>query len=114
MVAISDAFHELLTTLIETKKLDKRLLRELDRDEQRSAEILLVKRGVGRSVGVREVTPTDDEARKIKRFEILKGSYLAGNNSKDVIHELRSLIIHFIGTHHLSRKEGLRALEELV
>lgn len=113
MIPISDAFHELLTNLFETKKLDKRLLKELDPEEQRSAEALLVKSGVGRGFGVKEITPTDEEAKKIKRFEIVKGSYLAGNNSKDVIHELRSLIIHFVTTGRLSRKEGLRTLVEL-
>ena len=113
MVPISDAFHELLTNLFETKKLDKRLMKELDPDEQRSAEVLLVKSGVGRGFGVKEITPTDEEARKIKRFDVVRGSYLSGNNSPDIIHELRSLIIHFVTTGHLSRKEGLRSLVEL-
>jgi hypothetical protein len=113
MIPISDAFHELLTNLFETKKLDKRLLKELDPEEQRSAESLLVKSGVGRGFGIKEITPTDEEAKKIKRFEIVKGSYLAGNNAPAVIHELRSLIIHFVTTGHLSRKEGLRTLVEL-
>lgn len=113
MIPISDAFHELLTNLFETKKLDKRLLKELDTEEQRSAEALLVKSGVGRGFGIKEITPTNEEQKKIKRFEVVKGSYLAGNNSKDVIHELRSLIIHFVTTGHLSRKEGLRTLVEL-
>lgn len=113
MIPISDAFHELLTNLFETKKLDKRLLKELDPEEQRSAEVLLVKSGVGRSFGIKEITPTDEQAKKMKRFEVVKGSYLAGNNSKEVIHELRSLIIYFVETGHLSRKEGLRSLMEL-
>lgn len=113
MIPISDAFHELLTNLFETKKLDKRLMKELDPEEQRSAEVLLVKSGVGRGFGIKEITPTNEEQKKIKRFEVVKGSYLAGNNSKDVIHELRSLIIHFVTTGHLSRKEGLRTLVEL-
>jgi hypothetical protein len=113
MIPISDAFHELLNTLIETKKLNKHLMKTLDREEQRSAEILLVKSGVGRAFGIKSVSPTDDEAQKIKRFEVVKGSYLAGNNAPAVIHELRSLIIHFIESGHLNRKEGLRTLMEL-
>jgi hypothetical protein len=113
MVPISDAFHELLTNLFEFKKLDKRLLKELDPEERRSAETLLVKSGVGRGLGLKEISPTDEEARKIKRFDVVRGSYLAGNNSLAVIHELRSLIIHFVTTGKLSRKEGLRSLVEL-
>jgi hypothetical protein len=110
---ISDSFHELLTFLFQTGKLDKRLLKELDPDERRTAETLLVKSGVGRGVGLKEVTPTDEETEKMKRFEVVKGSYLSGNNSKDVIHELRSLILHFVGSGKLSRKDGLRSLMEL-
>jgi hypothetical protein len=88
-------------------------MKELDPDERHNAETLLVKSGVGRALGLKEITPTDEEAQKIKRSEIIKGSYLAGNNSKDVIHEPRSLIIHFVTTGKLSRKEGLRSLVEL-
>ena len=110
---ISDSFHELLTFLFQTGKLDKRLLKELDPEERRTAETLLVKSGVGRGVGLKEVTPTDEETEKMKRFEVVKGSYLSGNNSKDVIHELRSLILHFVGSGKLSRKDGLRSLMEL-
>jgi hypothetical protein len=113
MIPISDAFHELLTNLFETKKLDKRLMKELDPEEQRSAEVLLVKSGVGRGFGIKEITPTNEEQKKITRFEVVKGSYLAGNNAPAVIHELRSLIIHFIESGHLNRKEGLRSLMEL-
>jgi hypothetical protein len=113
VVPISDAFTELLTTLCESKRLDKRILKDLDVDEKRMAETLVVKGGMGKQLGVSEVSPTDDDAKKIKRFEIVKGSYEAGNSSKEVIEELRGLILYFIKTHRIGRKDGLASLEAL-
>jgi hypothetical protein len=113
MRPISNSFQELLQTLFETKKVDKRILKEMDTDERQLAETIFVKSGIGKQVGINEVTPTDEEATKLARFNILKGSYNAGNSSKEVIEEMRGLILHFISTQRISRKDGLRTLETL-
>jgi hypothetical protein len=113
MRPISNSFQELLMVLFETKKVDKRILKEMNTDERQLAETILVKSGIGKQVGVNEITPSDEEAKKLARFNILKGSYNAGNSSKEVIEEMRGLIIHFISTHRISRKDGLRTLESL-
>jgi hypothetical protein len=110
-IAISDTLQEILLDLIETKKL--RGVADLDDEERRLLETLIIKAGLAHGLGVKKVHQTDEDAKKVKRFDLVKGIYEAGNNSLEVIHELRSLILYFIKTKRLNRKEGIEALQEL-
>jgi hypothetical protein len=110
-IALSDTLRDIILDLIETKKL--RGLPDLADDERRLIEMLIIKAGLAHGLGVKKVHQSDEDANKVKRFELVKGIYEAGNNSIDVIHELRSLILYFIKTKRLNRKEGIEALQEL-
>jgi hypothetical protein len=110
-VAISDTLQTILMDLIETKKL--RGVSDLDDEERRMLETLIIKAGLAHGLGVKKVHQSDEDAKKVKRFDLVKGIYEAGNNSVEVIHELRSLILYFIKTKRLNRKEGIEALQEL-
>jgi hypothetical protein len=85
----------------------------LDDTERRYLETLLIKAGLAHGLGIKKVHQSDEDANKVKRFDLVKGIYDAGNNSTEVIHELRSLILYFIKTKRLNRKDGLEALQEL-
>ena len=56
--------------------------------------------------------PCDD--RDLHRFQILKGTVLAGNNSKEVIDELKVLIVKMMNEDRIGRKEGQTILTDLV
>jgi len=110
-VAISDTLQSILMDLIETKKL--RGVSDLDDEERRMLETLIIKAGLAHGLGVKKVHQSDEDAKKVKRFDLVRGIYDAGNNSMEVIHELRSLILYFIKTKRLDRKAGIEALQEL-
>jgi hypothetical protein len=110
-IAISDTLQSILMDLLETKKL--RGVSDLDDDERRLIETLIIKAGLAHGLGIKKVHQSDEDAAKVKRFELVKGIYEAGNNSVEVIHELRSLILYFIKTKRLNRKDGIEALQEL-
>jgi len=110
-IAISDTLQSILMDLIETKKL--RGVSDLDDDERRLIETLIIKAGLAHGLGVKKVHQSDEDGKKVKRFDLVKGIYDAGNNSIEVIHELRSLILYFIKTKRLDRKAGIEALQEL-
>jgi hypothetical protein len=110
-IAISDTLQSILMDLIETKKL--RGVSDLDDEERRLVETLIIKAGLAHGLGVKKVHQSDEDAKKVKRFDLVKGIYDAGNNSMEVIHELRSLILYFIKTKRLDRKAGIEALQEL-
>ncbi len=113
-VPVSDLFHELLTNLENTKKVDKRILSDLDKDEKKLFEHFIVRSGAGRQFGIMDVTPTDEEKEREERYIIVKGTYLAGNNAQEVINELRSHILYFIDKGRISKSEGLATLRAIV
>ena len=113
-VPVSDLFHELLTNLENTKKVDKRILSDLDKDEKKLFEHFIVRSGAGRQFGIMDVTPTDEEKEREERYMIVKGTYLAGNNAQEVINELRSHILYFIDKGRISKSEGLATLRAIV
>ena len=76
-------------------------------------ETLLTKAGLGHGLGVNKIHKPDEDAIKVKRFGLVKGIYDAGNNSKEVKEELRSLIHYFIKTNRLDKRQGMDALAEL-
>jgi hypothetical protein len=112
-IAISDTFQDILNTLIDTGKLNKSQFKELDDAERRALETLLVKAGIGAEFGIKSITPTDELKKKLDRFELLKGMYNAGNNGVEVIHELRSLVLHFMNIGRITRRDALATLMEL-
>jgi len=110
-IAISDTLQSIILDLIETQKL--RGVSDLDDEERRLLETLLIKAGLAQGLGIKKVHQSDEDAKKVQRFDLVKGIYEAGNNSIEVIHELRSLILYFIKTKRLNRKQGIEALQEL-
>lgn len=113
-IPVSDLFHELLTNLEKTKKVDKRILSDLDKDEKKLFEHFIVRSGAGRQFGIMDVTPTDEEKEREERYIIVKGHYLAGGNSPEIINELRSHILYFIDKGRISKSEGLATLRAIV
>jgi len=112
-IAISDTFQDILKTLVDTGKLNKSQFKELDDGERRALETILVKAGIGADFGIKTITPTDELKKKLDRFELLKGMYNAGNNGVEVIHELRSLVLHFMNIGRITRRDALATLMEL-
>jgi len=112
-MAISDTLHELLNDLIETGKLNKGLLKELDAAERKAIETILLKSGIGAGLGIKAVTPDNTEQTKIDRFNLLLGSYNAGNNANELIQELRALIIYFMKSGYMNKKAATAALMDL-
>jgi hypothetical protein len=111
IMAISDTLQAILQDLLDTGRL--RGVSELDSEERNRLETLLIKAGIGRGLGIKETTPINEDAEKVKRFGVVRGIYDAGNNSTEVIHELRSLILYFVKTGRLDKRAGMEALQEL-
>lgn len=109
---ISDDYKDFMIDVFETGKMNERLFNNLD-DEEKShfhkvckgaglLELFKLKRG-----------ETDEEKEDLDRFNLLKGSYVAGNNSESVIRELRGLITKFIHEGRITKNEGLSMLMEI-
>jgi hypothetical protein len=55
----------------------------------------------------------DNDEEESKRFEILRGEVISGNNNQQVMTELRKLVIKFMNTGKIRKNEGLNLLMQL-
>ena len=56
----------------------------------------------------------DCKDKDLHRFELLKGQVLAGNNAKEIVNELKVLIVKLMNDDRINRKQGQDLLTDLV
>ena len=109
---VSDIFRDFLLDLLEGGKVNQRVYLQIEPKERKVFEEMAIGAGIWNSLGLkRTTTSTDEEDRK--RFELLKGEYIAGNNSPKVLQELRRLVVKFINEGKIRKSEGMNLLMEL-
>jgi hypothetical protein len=109
---VSEDYKDLILEVLQTGKLNKKELERLSQNEIKHFEKVAVGAGLVEQLGMKVGTTEDDKA-DAKRFEVLRGEYLAGNNNEKMIKELRMLITKFINNGRLHKTEGLNLLLEL-
>lgn len=110
---ISDDCKDLLIDILENDRLNERMYNKLDDDEQQ--HLYKVFKGAGLLERFKiQKKETDEDINDIDRFNLLRGSYIAGNNSENVIKELRGLIVKFIKQERITKKEGMTMLMEII
>jgi hypothetical protein len=109
---VSEDYKDLILEVLQTGKLNKKELERLPQNEIKHFEKVAVGAGLVEQLGMKVGTTEEDKA-DAKRFEVLRGEYLAGNNNEKMIKELRMLITKFINNGRLHKTEGLNLLLEL-
>jgi len=111
-VAVSDVFKDFLIDLMETGKINKRIYDQVPVEERKLFENIASGAGIS-SVLKLQKTKSNQDVEDNKRFEILKGEYLAGNNSPTLIRELRRFIVRYMNEGKITKNSGLQLLMEL-
>lgn len=111
-VAVSDIFRDFLLDVLETGKVNSRIYSQIEPKERKLFEEISIGAGVWSGFGLQRTT-TSEEEEETKRFELLRGEYIAGNNNPKVIQELRKLVIKFMSDGRLRKSVGLNLLMEL-
>ena len=109
---ISDIFRDFLLDVLDGKRPSERVYLQIEPKERKAFEEIAIGAGVWNSLGLKRTTTNEDEEDR-KRFEVLKGIYGAGNNSPQVLQELRRLVTKFINEGKMKRQQGLNLLMEL-
>ena len=82
-----------------------RYFSRLPMKDQKLFEKMATGAGIFHHLGLK--TPQgDDDKKNLERFEVLRGEYMAGNNSNDLIKELRKLVILFMDEGRLTKSQG--------
>jgi len=87
---ISDSFKNLINDILDTQRINIDLQRDLEGDEDKLFETLLHLAGLKQRLQYQNIQPTMEFY--VKRFNILKGSLIAGNDSVEVKDELENII----------------------
>ena len=111
-VNISEDLQDILIDLIDTNKFNDKHLHRLSASEKRIFKKLINGSGLYGKYKVKLVE-SEQEQKENERYEMLKGIYSAGNDSREIIQELKQLIIKFMNDGRLPRKEALEIIYEL-
>lgn len=110
---ISDDYKEFVMEVFDTGKVNPRLFSNLDDEEKQHFHKICKGAGLLETFKLKK-GETDEEKDDLNRFNLLKGSYIAGNNGESVIRELRGLITKFIHEGRITKNEGLSMLMEII
>jgi hypothetical protein len=109
---ITDEYKDFVLDIFDTGKMNERLFNTLDNDEK--AHFHKVCKGAGLlELFKLKKGDTGEEKEDLDRFNLLRGSFIAGNNGESVIRELRGLITKFIHEGRITKNEGLSLLMEI-
>ncbi len=109
---ITEEFTDFLDEFLETQHLDKKRLEKLPANEKRMFAKLINGSGLYGKYKVRLLKSKEEEEEE-KRFNLVKGIYIAGNDNPQVIKELKQFIIKFMADGRIPKKEGTDLLLQL-
>lgn len=109
---ISDDYKEFVMDVLESGKVNDRAFSRLSEDEQNHFHKVCKGAGLLETFRLKNIG-SDKEKEDLDRFNLLRGSYMAGNDSESVIRELRALISKFVQENRITKNEGLQLLMEI-
>ena len=111
-IEVSEDFREFLIDLIETGKTNEPLYKSVPKEEKLFFQKISKGAGLIHKLGVKQIQD-DSDKKDLDRYKLLFGELQAGNNNKQMIQELKGLIIKFINNGRMKRSEGQSLLFEL-
>lgn len=112
-VTVTEDFKEFFLDCLENGKVNHKILKTLDESEKKLFEKVVEKAGLMKGLGITK-QPNKEDEEEVNRFNILRGEYYAGNNSHQLLEELRKLIIRFIHKGRINKNEGISILNNLI
>lgn len=111
-MTISEDFKDFVIDVMNTGRVNDKAFNSLHPHEQKHFERITKGAGLLDTFKLKR-SGDDEEKEEVDRFNLLRGNYLGGNNSPDVLKELKGLVVKFINDGRIARNEGLNLLMEL-
>ena len=109
---VSDIMKEFILELLETGKVSNRIYEQIPIEERQLFEKIATGAGILNALKLKRTISNEDKEDN-DRFTLLKGEYLAGNNSVALLKELRKLVVKFMSQGKISKHDGMNLLIEL-
>lgn len=109
---VSQPFISMVENILDTGIWDKGQFNKLSEEEQDYFITVARKCEFDTTIGM-GIRLTKKESKDYERFELLKGTVVAGNNSPEVLNELKSYILRFLNDGRLPKRVGHDLLYEI-
>jgi hypothetical protein len=106
---VSEQFKDFIMDLIQKGGANQRFYSKVPPEERKLFQDISTGAGIFTQLNLPKTT-LDSDAEEEKRFEILRGEWVAGNNSPLIIRELRKLIMKFMNVGKINRRTGKNLL----
>lgn len=108
---VSNNFVKLIRHYLETDTIDKGMFNALEEDEQEFFHYLTRRCAV--DTGMVGGGMTNREKKDMERFELIRGQVIAGNNSPELLKELKQYLLKFLSEKRITRAVGNQILYEI-
>lgn len=110
---VSNKFIDIINAILEDENnFNKQDYNELEEEERKYFDKIITTCHLNKTIGHKtEINRTDIE--ELRRFEILKGELISGNNAPQLLKELKKYILKFINDGRLSKMNGQSLLYEI-
>jgi hypothetical protein len=106
---ISSDLKDFLLDLFQNSVVNKNLFNKLSKEDQRLFTELCKKAQVDKTLGV----SVEEDNSDMKRFELVRGEIIAGNDNPALLKEMKLLTLKFIATGRIPKATGHDLLYEI-
>jgi hypothetical protein len=103
---------ELISDLIETNELNKRLYSRMSQEDQDYFYTIAQKAEIDQTLGM-GIRVNDTHRKEMERFTLLRGQIIAGNNNPEVLREMKQYIVKFMRDGTMNKHQGTDLLFEI-
>jgi hypothetical protein len=111
-IPISEVTKEFILELLDTGKASHRIYDQIPIEERQYFERVATGAGIINNLKLKR-TLTEEDIKDNERFALLRGEYVAGNNSSTLLKELRKLVVKFMNSGKITKTDGTNLLIEL-
>ena len=108
---ISTQFRDFIINILDTEQMDHNVFKQLTENESNLFHELCRYAGVCNMLGLG--LPPVVKDKDMDRFDLIKGEIIAGNNSPQLLRELKRYILQFLAENKMNKKEAYQLLGEI-
>ena len=109
---MNEDFIEFIDNFLDTQKINTKMLNKLNSEDKQFFKRLINKSGLSVKYKSKELS-SEQEDQENERFNLVKSEFIAGNDNKDIIKELKFFLLKFMNDGRISKKEGNELLYHL-
>ena len=113
---VSKEFKIFLTDLLKNNKINYDLLKSCTQKDKAVFDNLIIRSGISRQLEYDKDTVLNNKENESElklKFQILQGEMIAGNNSEEIIHELKYVINELVQLNVINKKDSEELIAEI-